>query len=50
LRWTGTDTYRDLKDGKWKRGFDLKQRVSLVVVARPGVHFMASTQDLSDPR
>lgn len=33
----GTDTYVDLKQGKWKRGGELETLVELVVVERPGV-------------
>lgn len=46
----GTDTYADLKNGKWKRGAELQKLVSLVVVARPGVTYSCTDEEASDPR
>lgn len=36
---TGTDTFNDMKRGKWKRGRELLDLVSVVVISRPGVPY-----------
>lgn len=47
---TGTDTFNDIKKGKWKRGRELLELVSVVVVSRPGVPYAIHEEDLVNPR
>jgi nicotinic acid mononucleotide adenylyltransferase len=47
---SGTDTFNDIKKGKWKRGRELLELVSVVVVSRPGVPYAIHEEDLVNPR
>lgn len=50
LHSSGTDTFNDIKKGKWKRGRELLELVSVVVVSRPGVPYAIHEEDLVNPR
>ncbi|KAM3575769.1 hypothetical protein VYU27_002388, partial [Nannochloropsis oceanica] len=46
----GTDTFNDMKKGKWKRGRELLDLVSVVIVSRPGVSYALQDDDVTNPR
>ncbi len=46
----GTDTFNDIKKGKWKRGRELLDLVSVVIICRPGVPYTVLEEDLHNPR
>jgi len=46
----GTDTFNDMKKGKWKHGRELLDLVSVVIVSRPGVSYALQEEDVTNPR
>lgn len=44
----GTDTYNDLRQGKWKKGAELLKMVKFVVIARPGQPLDPNVQQTLD--